>query len=631
MNLKVILDAVYRDENGDGVYNVNIEEYGYDQFQRRFERRNIYGNITNGIRSEYNMACAIYDLWDGPAKGLPTLFPVPTGQVSNRHGFNDLDNNSNVIVDNTGNPIQGEWTESDNVELTFAQIIDPLRLSVQRNALITSISDYSSLLMVLTPDCNVRNRIANCFNQNEVVLDIPQFRAGQNTGNNSDALSLNYQEGSTGISPFFARYYINPYFGLRGQNQFSFTLANGDALTDNLPIIGTGAANTMTLTSTADATASTCGPVTIQVRQAGLIVGNGTNPLRLEIRNGSVLRLQAGGVLTIANNSTVVIDCGARLIYENGANIVLGGSNARLIINGTLQLVGVASLPVPVTSAPQAIAISLSGNILGCGSNSITASVPSLGAGTVYNWSVSPGLSILSPNPTASNQITIGSSGSGVGTETVSLAISSTCSVLTSSVNITKSSGIFNSSQYPVSCSGTVTCGGRIFYSTTQLPGATYYNWTGIPSGAEASGQGTPFFSLGNIPKGITSVTISLRVDNACGNGNGTSSCTTTVTCSGFLAYPNPAESTFTVEKSAAVLPESSTAPQSGIALATSQATPEVFEVQLYSPFGLKVRTGSSQGDKVSINTANLPNGVYALQIMQNGQLLETQQIVIVH
>jgi Cu/Zn superoxide dismutase len=39
----------------------------------------------------------------------------------------------------------------------------------------------------------------------------------------------------------------------------------------------------------------------------------------------------------------------------------------------------------------------------------------------------------------------------------------------------------------------------------------------------------------------------------------------------------------------------------------------------------------SSQNSKVSIDTANLPNGVYVLHIYKNGQLSQTQQVVIVH
>ncbi len=64
----------------DAVYWLEDNEYGYED--RRvgspsrngidfpgFEIRRVFPLINNGLRSEYFMACAIYDLWDGPNKG----------------------------------------------------------------------------------------------------------------------------------------------------------------------------------------------------------------------------------------------------------------------------------------------------------------------------------------------------------------------------------------------------------------------------------------------------------------------------------------------------------------------------------------------------------------------------------
>jgi hypothetical protein len=88
---QMIVDAAYRAEDG---------EYGFDEQSFRlgngaeFESRIPHPttSINRGFESEYYIACAIYDLWDGPNKGLPVEIPgtrIPGTTGPGTHGFND--------------------------------------------------------------------------------------------------------------------------------------------------------------------------------------------------------------------------------------------------------------------------------------------------------------------------------------------------------------------------------------------------------------------------------------------------------------------------------------------------------------------------------------------------------------
>jgi hypothetical protein len=56
---------------------------------------------------------------------------------------------------------------------------------------------------------------------------------------------------------------------------------------------------------------------------------------------------------------------------------------------------------------------------------------------------------------------------------------------------------------------------------------------------------------------------------------------------------------------------------------------PAHFEVELYNRWGKKVWMGSSQNGRVSIDTKELPSGVYFLRIYRNGQRLIQQPVII--
>ena len=145
---QMILDAAYWYED---------MEYGYDNDDVRptYEVRDIW-NFSNGMESEYYIACAIYDLWDGKNKGLPNRMPRRPG-TPNIHGYNDEEN--------------GTWETTDNVQLSFNQIVRPMRINSSSSSVIGNIYTYYSLLVnnVLKDECNLVSDVARCFNENRVV------------------------------------------------------------------------------------------------------------------------------------------------------------------------------------------------------------------------------------------------------------------------------------------------------------------------------------------------------------------------------------------------------------------------------------------------------------------------------
>lgn len=105
--IRMILDAAYWAED---------DEYGFDNggWPPNESRSHNHSwpnssNINNGFRSEYYIACAIYDLWDGAGKGLPNTIPG-----FSIHGWND-----------SGQGIYG-WKSVDDIELSFYNICKPL-------------------------------------------------------------------------------------------------------------------------------------------------------------------------------------------------------------------------------------------------------------------------------------------------------------------------------------------------------------------------------------------------------------------------------------------------------------------------------------------------------------------------
>ncbi|MDY0315792.1 MAG: hypothetical protein RBR32_12020, partial [Bacteroidales bacterium] len=94
---------------------INDPEFGGEYiYTSNYENRE-EKNINNGFCSEYYIACAIYDLWDGSGKGLPNSL-IPGNLYV--HSYNDANN---------WNDTNWNDTEIDDVEFSLSQICAPLQ------------------------------------------------------------------------------------------------------------------------------------------------------------------------------------------------------------------------------------------------------------------------------------------------------------------------------------------------------------------------------------------------------------------------------------------------------------------------------------------------------------------------
>jgi hypothetical protein len=355
---EMVLDAYWRNEDneygGDGT-NPNYE------FRRPFDD---FGtsliNINNGIASEYFIACAMYDLWDGPGKGLPAILPSPVNSPTlfSGHGFRDR---WSVSPGNAAIGIQ--WESEDDVEFDFSQIVAPL---MQSGPLIGNIWGYYDRFLgsAAGANCELRADISRLFRENKVLLDIDLYNDGFGIPcMASDALeetiSGNYSGYicQTGIPSNYTDDYTINYFASSAtsttREMFSWS-GNSPYITDDLILgyyDGTSHFFDLSLNSTfqseptspfslnaVNGSLSTCGGVDIYLQNADLQLGGGVTTMDLSINDGSEFKIGINGKLIINDNSRLFIAAGATLVIRQGAEIVLNGNNAILEIDGTLVI-----------------------------------------------------------------------------------------------------------------------------------------------------------------------------------------------------------------------------------------------------------------------------------------------------
>lgn len=404
----------------DGVFFNEDQEYGFDDNNRSFENRELFNNINNGVNSEYNIATAIYDLWDGPSRGLPLTFLGANETV----GTNDLSNPNAALT---------HWRHADNIEMSLSQIVMPIATG-SVIGMPSTIYEYFTKLVNNTSNCTLRRIISDCFAQNRVVFDVGAFDVGlQNSGMDTDVIANSYSEvfPEPPLQPAYTDWInINPYF-VNGIQNFNFFLpASGiSSLTDDLDLNGTGLTGTHTVSlnpslgNIASGTYSTCG-IAVNVTNAELILGGASTSARLEILSPSVIHLFAGSRVTINNNSVLYIGCGATLIIEPGASFTLNGANAKVIIDGTLQVMPGATFTVPISATTPLI--------------TGLATVPQLGSiysvnllnAPSYTWTVPSGWKI---NGLTQTSLTIiGATGSSVSIQPSTCGVSGAISVTVS-------------------------------------------------------------------------------------------------------------------------------------------------------------------------------------------------------
>lgn len=355
--VQMILDAAYWEEDQEYALKNNLGPY----FEvRRHNSWPTNWQINNGFRSEYNIACSIYDLWDGLNKNLPNTIPFNTDPNSSYfftvHGWND-----------TG---QGEtgWRTEDNVELNFYQLCKPLKDhptgsgGYAFNGQVRNVQDYYRYLINnMGSNCILKSDISRVFRENRVQWNIPEYEWGWHATNlSSDFIRETKQKTEYPTNPITASnwtdFYLVNFHNDENINEYQYSAWPSQDLliTDNLDLgIWDNTSNIFRQSnlylndairpdysgmSLQHGHYQTCGDITVDIRNGKVELGGDNTTATFTVRQGATLHVREHGTIVINNNSTLIIECGANLIYDSGANIELNGENAQLILLGNLEI-----------------------------------------------------------------------------------------------------------------------------------------------------------------------------------------------------------------------------------------------------------------------------------------------------
>ena len=216
--IQMALDAAYFEEDN---------EYGFDEFGYPFEYRLHYSwpnswNITNGFRSEYYFACALYDLWDGPNKGLPETMPHAT-----YHGWNETGQNFH------------SWATLDDVEFDFNTLCQPIIQHQSGSGKIKNLQMFVDYLISIVNDCSSIADISRTMQENRVQWNVHEYEYGWHNSNfNTDELgeTKSYEENpSFPGSQYTDNYDVTIFNDLNDQNYYlNSSEDNTQCFTDNI-------------------------------------------------------------------------------------------------------------------------------------------------------------------------------------------------------------------------------------------------------------------------------------------------------------------------------------------------------------------------------------------------------------
>lgn len=625
---EMILDAVYWQED---------LEYGFDARGRTYELKRNHSQINRGIWSEYYIACALYDLWDGPGKGVPET--VGGSYV----GFSDLSV--------AGIPVGG-WTEADNVELSFNQIALPLLLRAGSSDKIQHIGEYFSVLVnnvIGINNCTSVTEVSSLFVQNRVIYDIQLFNTGENTGLSSDPITkqvtVSVDGDLLGIPGTYQDTYdLNPFTNRVDTYDYFLPASGNVALTDDILLNG-DSRNTSTLrfnpsvSGASSGTFYTCGNIELNLRYAQVVLGGNNASARLEIRAGSIYRMGAGSVLTISNNSALVIACGAQLIVEPGASIQLNGTNAKLIIDGTLDIRPGATFNYPFSQTSPVIT---GLDKIPTGGSSYSVNITTAPS---YTWTVPAGWSI---NNQAVSTLTIGgASGSSVTIKPSSTAACNSTGEIRVMVNgctLSQAAKIVTVSTVPylyvtTSDDRTPQPSNYTYHSATvqQVPGtvSSNYKWYKMVNGSPSSLIATGLSLVKWPVPPCSSQYYQLQLTTTCGvtvyNGVAYNYYGCSSGYYSYSAFPNPAKEELTIEKSDIPVDVGNVLnSKEALEVINSSQTKSIgnFEGYLYDKFGQKLLAFRSDGQQAALSLARIPAGIYLLKI-QDGARSITNRIII--
>jgi len=318
--IQMVLDAAYYTED----YEYGYDEGG-DQYEYRFHYSYPMWYITNGYRSEYYFACALYDLWDGPNKNLPIIVPHKS-----YHGWNE-----------TGQYYHS-WATIDDVEFDFNTLCQPLIQHPSGSDKIRNLQMYVKYLIEIVNDCELTADISRTLQENRVQWNVHEYEWGWHNSNfNTDKLGVTEifpEVPSLPGLPYSVIYDVTAYNKLSNNNYYWNN--GGNCITDNIYL---GIWDTY---SNIYKTTNLFFNNENQGYSHRVFTTYGKN--RIYISNG---KLELGGVLTTANlnlgsesllwnknHGKIVVNDGCQLIVTSGGTLRLS-SNSITEVYGTGQIV----------------------------------------------------------------------------------------------------------------------------------------------------------------------------------------------------------------------------------------------------------------------------------------------------
>ncbi|OQA89012.1 MAG: hypothetical protein BWY27_00890 [Bacteroidetes bacterium ADurb.Bin234] len=356
--MQMILDAAHWQEDN---------EYGLDEAKYSFENLEIFSNINNGFRSEYHIALAIYDLWDGPNKGLPGRIPY-----FNIHGWNDSEIETKLPYS------YYSWKSNDDIELTFAQICAPLQTITIYSDLdsLRNIGHYYRKLISQFSDCELISDINRTFRENRVLWNISEYEKGWNLGNLH--LDYSFQNVTVNENGYFYQAEIDGYpinlLWYNWDDIYSINSLNEDNINKNIIINNTSISpcilkdnywlgiyeeNVVDRSTNLILSGEfhTCGENEIIAKNGDVEIKDGSltvnknsllqinlhgelniNNASLRIASGGTLYLKNGSYTILSNHSSIIIEEGGYICVEDGAIINLYDANSKIeLLGGALH------------------------------------------------------------------------------------------------------------------------------------------------------------------------------------------------------------------------------------------------------------------------------------------------------
>ena len=323
--IQFILDAYWQAEDGEAGY----EEGGGSWPQSELTQWG--GSLEKGLRFEYFVATMIYDLWDGPDKGLPNPHVTRVGAWGTPpHGWDD-----------TENPFASDYRSFDDVSLSLWRICKPL-LDNQNGDKLQSIQGYFSEMQgYYTGNQKMRSDLSRIFRENQLVWNRDQYNDGEAPrGMASDAaketqLFLEVTGGTPNIG-VYPTWYVLSYSFTDPAADLNFPTQSGDnPITDEL-WVGNNDGGTTARNLYLNQNSSGGGPTNsyysvyghnlIDVRNGDLVLGGSGRTAHLDFNHTSMLRVRSNGDVIVENGSQLVIEPGASLQVHSGATLTLNGN-----------------------------------------------------------------------------------------------------------------------------------------------------------------------------------------------------------------------------------------------------------------------------------------------------------------